>query len=94
MSDEEIRLKLDEIAGHVKTLAQILTGNGAPDRGMVVRFDRVQRTLDTLPCAQHGERLRRIEGAIQRALFIYGGVMAGMALAGGALFELVKKIVK
>lgn len=39
-----VRSELRTISGDVRFTKQILTGNGEPSKGLVIRFDRVERT--------------------------------------------------
>lgn len=46
MSDwEQIHQKLDTIQISVRRCEVLLTGNGTPERGVIVRLDRVERYL-------------------------------------------------
>jgi len=41
MKDHEISM-LDLILGEIKTIKTLLTGNGEPERGIIVRLDRIE----------------------------------------------------
>ena len=36
--------QLDRIEGEITSIKSILTGNGSPERGLIVRLDRIEQT--------------------------------------------------
>jgi hypothetical protein len=45
MTNEELADKMDRNMREITTVKEILTGNGNPSRGLVVRFDRVEQSF-------------------------------------------------
>jgi uncharacterized protein YqgV (UPF0045/DUF77 family) len=44
MDSKALEVRLDDIADDVKVIKEILTGNGDPRKGMVLRMDRLEET--------------------------------------------------
>ena len=69
---------VEQVDERTKKLDHLLTGNGDPERGVVVRLDRIeQRTL------RHDEREREVRGVAWTALG------AGVLAIGGVVWKFI-----
>lgn len=71
--------RLDALKERVEDVAEVVTGNGDPSKGLIVRLDRVEQSM-----AQTAHRLARWRSAtLAIAMTVLGGLMTtGIAMAG------------
>ena len=43
MSESELRTRMNQIAEDVRVIREIVTGNGTPAKGLIVRMDRLEQ---------------------------------------------------